>query len=209
MKSLGDFEQYNLSEKYTIYKTTYNRKYSKDDFLNRVKQNELLYHGKKSEYPNSLELHIECDEFKSVDTQSLNFLESKLSTPINTYVTSSWIYVQIPEFKIEWMHTHDWVESSNRTILKTQWTYVFYIQIPPNLKDDEGNLIFKTEDDILHSFTPKENDIIFFPGDLPHMPIPTLQAKSNRIVYTTNINYNFTHTRETNKRINFYDYVTN
>ena len=208
MKRLGDSEHYDLSEKYTIYKTTYNNEYSKYDFLNRIKQNELLYHGKKTEYPNSLETHVECREFESVDNQALTFLRKKLSQDISKYIRSSWIYVQVPDFKMEWMHTHEWVESSNRTTLKTQWTFVFYIQIPLNLKDGEGDLIFKTEDGALHSFTPKENDILFFPGDLPHMPTPTIGSESNRIVYTTNLNYDFSYLRETNKRIQFSEYIT-
>jgi hypothetical protein len=207
MKGLNNFEQYRLSEKYTIYKTTYNNRYSKKDFLKRIKQNEFLYHGKKFEYPNSLELRIECEEFRSIDELALNFLRTELSQEIDRFVKSSWIYVQVPDFNMEWMHTHEWVESSNRTKLKTQWTYVFYIQIPSDLKDGEGNLIFKTEDGELHVFTPRENDLLFFPGDLQHMPTLTASAKSDRISYTTNINYDFNYFRKTDKRINFHTHI--
>lgn len=207
MKRLDNSEQSKLSEKYTIYKTTYKGDYKKEDFLKRIKQNDSLYYDETFEYPNSIYVEIECDEFKSVDNQTLDFLREKISHPIDKYARCSWIYTQVPDFTMEWMHTHDWLESSNRTILKTQWTYVFYIQIPPNLKEGEGDLIFKTEDDVLHVFTPKENDIIIFPGDLPHMPIPTIGSEINRICYTTNINYDFNYTRETNKRIQFKDHI--
>ena len=105
------------------------------------------------------------------------------------------------------MHTHDWLESSNRIKLKTNWTYVYYIQIPTNLKEDQGDLVFKTEDKNLHKITPKENEIIFFPGDIPHMPIPTIGSDINRIVYTSNINYDFNYFRETNKRVHFYNHT--
>lgn len=203
MKKIDYSEQYKLSKKYTIYKTTYDNTFSKEDFLKRIDQNESLYYSETYKIQNSLDVHVECEEFESVDKQALNFLRTKLFLSIDKFIRSSWIYIQIPGFKMEWMHTHDWIDSSNRTNLKTQWTYVFYIQIPPNLKNGEGDLIFKTEDGELHTFTPKENDIIFFPGDLPHMPTPTLCAVSDRIVYTTNINYDFNSFRETNKRIKF------
>jgi hypothetical protein len=207
MKKINFSEQYKLSEKYTIYKTRYDNQFSKKEFLTRIYQNESLYQNETYRVQNSLDVHIGCDEFRSVDNQALDFLRKKLSCKIDRFIKSSWIYIQVPGFKMEWMHTHDWIESSNRTNLKTQWTYVFYIQIPSDLKDGEGDLIFKTEDEKLHSFTPKESDILFFPGDLQHMPTLTLGSESDRIVYTTNINYDFNSIRETNRRIVFKNHI--
>lgn len=209
MKNISSLEQYKLSEKYTVYRTNYIGPYTKQDFIHRVNQNESLFVGKSFDEHNSLQTYLECDEFNSLETFGINFLRNTLEIKIDRYVKSSWVYVQVPQFKMEWMHTHDWLESSNRIKVKTNWTFVYYIQIPTNLKDNQGDLIFKTEDKVTHSLTPKENEIIFFPGDLPHMPVPTLGADSNRIVYTTNINYDFNYVRETNKRVHFYNHVTN
>ena len=209
MKNINSLEQYKLSEKYTVYRTDYSGPYTKQDFINRVNQNESLFDGKSFDEHNSLQTYLECDEFNSIETFGVNFLRSALNLEIDRYVKSSWIYVQVPQFKMEWMHTHDWLESSNRIKVKTNWTFVYYIQIPTNLKDNQGDLIFKTEDKVTHSLTPKENEIIFFPGDLPHMPIPTIGADCNRIVYTANINYDFNYVRETNKRVHFYNHVRN
>ena len=103
MKKINFSEQYKLSEKYTIYKTTYDNTFSKDDFLKRINQNEALYYNETYKIQNSLDIHIECEEFKSVDKQALNFLRTKLSSTIDKFIKSSWIYVQIPSFKMEWI----------------------------------------------------------------------------------------------------------
>ena len=207
MKSTNILESYKLSDKYTVYRTKYSGEYTKGNFLNRVTETEALFAGKTFDNHNSLQTYLECDEFHSVDRYALNCLREITSQKIERHFRSSWLYVQVPEFKLEWMHTHDWLESSNRIKLKTNWTYVYYIQIPTNLKEDQGDLVFKTEDKNLHKITPKENEIIFFPGDIPHMPIPTIGSDINRIVYTSNINYDFNYFRETNKRVHFYNHT--
>jgi hypothetical protein len=62
--------------------------------------------------------------------------------------------------------------------------------MPNNLKDDEGNIVFMTEDKNIHKFIPKENDILLFSGKLQHMIIPMPNAEMDRIVYATNFNLN-------------------
>jgi hypothetical protein len=47
-----------------------------------------------------------------------------------------------------------------------------------------------TEDKKLHTFIPKENDIIIFPGTLYHMVTPIPNAEIDRIVYASNFNFN-------------------
>ena len=209
MKDISSLEQYKLSEKYTVYRTKYSGPYTKQNFIQRVNQNKFLYFENALDNYDSLPTYLQCDEFSSLEAFAVDFLKTKLGLQFYRYIKSSWVYFQTPEYRTEWMHTHEWVESSNRIKVKTNWTFVYYIQIPTNLKGNQGDLIFKTEDKVTHSLTPKENEIIFFPGDLPHMPIPTIGADCNRIVYTTNINYDFNYVRETNKRVHFYNHVRN
>lgn len=200
-------EQFKLSDKYSVYKIQYTGGYSKERFIERTNQNESLYFYKSYKTDNSLDIQLECDEFNSVDNQVLDFLKNELSCNIDRVAKSSWVYIQVPAFNMEWMHTHEHLESSNRTKLKTQWTYVFYIQIPSNLKKGEGDIIFKTEDGNLHTFVPKENDILIFSGELPHIAMPTQSASIDRMVYAANINLDFTCKTDGNKKIKFEDVV--
>lgn len=200
-------EQYSLSEKYTIYKTKYTGKFTKADFLKRSSQNEALYFYKSFKTENSLDIEIQCKEFHSVDNQVLDILTNNLNLKIERVAKSSWIYIQVPEFNMHWMHTHEYLESSNRTNLRTQWTYVFYIQIPEGMVEGDGNLIFETEDKKRHTFIPEELDILIFPGDLPHIAMPSQSGKIDRIVYAGNINYNFSERNKFNQRIKFEEYI--
>lgn len=199
-------EQFKLSEKYSVYKTLYTGVFSKQDFIIRAIQNEELYFYKSFKTENSLDINLICSEFSSIDTLVFSYLENNLNFNLDKVAKSSWIYIQTPEFDLEWMHTHEFLESTNRTKLRTQWTYVFYIQIPPNLKQGDGDIIFKTEDGKMHTFIPKEGEILIFPGDLPHIAKPSKSAKINRIVYAANINFNFNIKNKVNKRINFEEY---
>lgn len=101
------------------------------------------------------------------------------------------------------MHTHDYLESSNRTKLRTQWTFVYYIQVPENMKPGDGDIVFKTEDGNIHTFTPQENDILIFPGDLPHIAMPSQSAKEDRIVFAANFNFDTNYKNSGRERIKF------
>lgn len=200
-------EQYKLSDKYTIYKTKYTGEFTKEDFLLRSAQNEALYFYKSFKSENSLDIELQCKEFQSVDKQVIQILKKDLKLEIDRVAKSSWIYIQVPEFNMHWMHTHEYLESSNRTNLRTQWTYVFYIQIPPDLKKGDGDIIFETENRNRHTFVPQEMDIIIFPGDLPHIAMPSQSGKIDRVVYAANINYDFNVRNTEKERVRFEEYI--
>jgi hypothetical protein len=200
MKNLEQIERIDLSNRYTIFRTKYDGPYTKEKFLNRIQQNESLFFYEKERKIDSQTMYIDCNEFKSIDESIINSGAFNLPTPYKIAKTS-WVYNQDKEFTTSWMHTHEHLTSSNKTNLKTQWTYVFYIQIPTDMKQGEGDIVFKTEDDRLHHFTPKENDILIFPGDIPHLATPTPSSETKRIVYATNLTFDFDDMVSNNKRI--------
>lgn len=203
---MKNLEQFNLSKKYSVYRTFYTEEFCKENFLTRVKQNEDLYFYKSFKTENSLDINLSCKEFKSIDDYVISILKNNLNLNTERVAKSNWIYIQTPEFKLEWMHTHEFLESTNRTNLRTQWTYVFYVQIPVNLKQGDGNIIFKTEDGKMHTFVPKEKEILIFPGNLPHLATPSPSGKYDRVVYAGNINLDFKVKNNPNNRVKFEEY---
>ncbi len=195
-------EKIKLSDKYDIFKLRYDGYYSKNNFLERVYQNKSLFANQIEAQSNSLLIQFECDEFNSLNKFIINKISELFSIDTTYVAKSNWIYTQTKNFKMNWMHTHEYLHSSNQTNLKTQYTFVFYIQIPSDIKNDDGNIVFKTEDGILHSFTPNEFDIFIFTGDLPHMAVPTQNSNEDRIVYACNLCFDFSNVI-TNKRIQF------
>jgi len=180
---------YDLSKKYKLHKARYNGAYAKDDFKLRIDQNKKLYFYEEDRQSNSLLTFLECKEFFDIDNFVLDIFNKNFGIDTNVYSKSSWIYTQVQSFNMNWMHTHKYIFSSNKTSLKTQYTFVFYIQIPKDLEGGEGNIIFKTEDKKLFSYTPSENDVLIFSGDLEHMAVPNQSAIEDRLVYASNLSF--------------------
>jgi hypothetical protein len=182
-------QKYKLSNEYTIYKVKYDGDYPKESFIKRINQNKSIINKIKDKNVENIVL-IECAEFKSVNDFIVSILEIIENKKINSIAKSSWVYTQKSDFNMI-MHKHDYLlYTTEKTKLKTEWTCVFYIQIPKKITNGEGDITFMTEDKKLHTFTPKESDIIIFPGTLYHMVTPIPNAEIDRIVYASNFNFN-------------------
>jgi hypothetical protein len=84
------------------------------------------------------------------------------------------------------MHQHLLVHPPGSTLIKTDYTFTYYLQTPTDIKGDEGHIIFETEDKVRHKFLPQEGDIFIFPADIRHTAIPTPNSEIDRIVYAGN-----------------------
>ena len=178
-------EKFKLSDEYTVYRIKYNGEYSREDFIKRVTQNASLRNTKTYKSVEN-RVFISCKEFDSVDSHVIDVLGSLA----DRVAKLGWVYTQKKDFNMI-MHKHDYLYyTTEKTNLRTEWTCVFYIQIPKNLEKGEGDIIFMTEDKKLHTFVPEENDILIFPGTLYHMVTPIPNAEIDRVVYASNFNFN-------------------
>lgn len=186
---MDNIEKYKLSDQYTVYRVKYNCNHTKEDFIKRISQNKSLIDKKPIKNVEDRFL-IECSEFKLLNDYIVNVLENIENKKIKNVAKTSWVYTQKKDFNMI-MHKHDYLlYTTEKTKLKTEWTCVFYIQIPKKIKEGEGDIIFMTEDKKLHKFTPKENDIMIFSGTLNHMVTPIPNAEIDRVVYASNFNFN-------------------
>ena len=184
-------EKFKLSNQFAVYKVKYIGDYSKEDFINRIFKNRELVLKKTNKGIDEKNFIIECDEFKSVDKFTISTLEEIEQRKIEKVAKFSWIYTQIREETMVDMHKHDFLHYyTEKTKLKTDWTCVFYIQIPEGLREQDGNIVFMTEDKKLHNFIPEENDLLIFSGKLSHMITPIPNSEIDRIVYASNFNFN-------------------
>lgn len=189
MKNSNQIQQHKLSEKYTVYKIKYDGLYSKNDFLKRVEQNRLLYYKAEVKNNHSITLNINCKEFESIDKFFIKTLSNIFNKEFNKSSKFSWVYTQTNKFSAEWMHNHKNLHRFNKSFLSTEWVCVFYIQIPSDMRKGEGDLIFKTENDQLYTFTPEENQVVIFSGDIEHMTTPCQNSDVKRISYVSNFNF--------------------
>lgn len=189
IRSNSDFESLIISDKFSIYRTVYNGEFLKENFLKRVEENRSLDYKGNARENHSLELNIECPEFKSVDNFFLSSLERIHSQTSNRISKFSWVYTQTKDFTEQWMHDHKNLHRFNKSNLTTQWVCVFYVQVPSEMEEGEGNLLFRDENGIFSKFTPKERDVIIFSGDLQHMTTPNQHSDAKRISYVSNFNF--------------------
>ncbi len=186
---MNNIQKFELSKEHIVYKIKYDGTYDKNSFIKRIYDNRDVIYKKPFKHVEDKVL-IKCDEFKSIDDNVIKALELIENKKIKNVAKSSWVYTQKKDFNMI-MHNHIFLEMGvNKTKLKTEWTCVFYIQIPKNLKEGEGDIIFMTEDKKLHKFKPEENDIIIFSGTLNHMVTQIPNAEIDRIIYASNFNFN-------------------
>ena len=73
---------------------------------------------------------------------------------------------------------------------KSTLSWVYYLQIPENLKDDEGSIFFKDEYDNIKKIRPELGYVYSFPANLLHKPIKTTKSNVSRIVAVANVKFN-------------------
>jgi hypothetical protein len=179
-----------LSSTEEIYKIKYDGPYSKSDFLKRFEQNKKI---STIPYDNSIWIEFECDEFKSIDSLILDTIENQIAKEkFMYYAKHCWVYSQKKGFDMTYMHQHLILHSStNRSTIKSDYTFTFYVQQPSNLKDDEGKIVFQTKNKEIHKFLPEEMEIFIFPANMYHTAMPTSNHDELRVVYAGNVAYNF------------------
>lgn len=85
-------------------------------------------------------------------------------------------------------HSHT-VINSNRNSFLPDYTFVYYIQMPNNLVNDEGVLYLLGENNIEYTFLPKEGDLIVMKGNQLHGPNVSPNSNLDRYVLAGNIEF--------------------
>jgi hypothetical protein len=87
-------------------------------------------------------------------------------------------------------HTHTELSKITKTFFP-HYTFVYYIQMPDVMDDEDGVLYFKSTDDITYWIKPEEDDLIIMPGDMPHTPNNAPNSTLDRIVMVGNVGFEF------------------
>ena len=169
-----------LSEQYTIYKGRYNELYDIQDFLNLV---EINHKNTIHSNNNSVWIEIESPVFDSINNQVKKCIEDISGRKFINYAKHTWVYTQRKGFDMEWMHQHMQVHPPGRSLIKSDYTFTFYLQTTDGISGDEGCIVFEDENKKRHKFLPTVGDIFIFPGDIRHTAIPTPNSDKERIVY--------------------------
>lgn len=178
-----------------VYKGKLNlfKKFNQSEFIKKIEFLQHLYpefilkHTEKTpgkQYP----IYNSCDE--------LDFIFSKIRhLKIDDYKTTenciirSWVYMSDNKNTYAGFHDHLQLNLENsgiQLVYDTTFTFTYYLQMPDNLKNDDGYLYFKT-DNILKGFLPKEDEVWIFPPNLKHEAKNNPYSTKKRIVIASNV----------------------
>ena len=85
-------------------------------------------------------------------------------------------------------HDHVTINKSINSFLPI-FTYVYYIQMPDVLNDEDGVLYFKNNKDERFHILPKEDELIIMLGDVKHVPNDAPNSNLDRIVFAGNVGF--------------------
>jgi hypothetical protein len=203
-------DEIKLTDSVSVYKKKYNWEYPKSVFINRIdeirkfkshfqlKKNGVDIIDEKYFY-----FLFDCLEFQSINTFVLKCASEILQQPIKEWSIENWVYIvnndpkdlelnnkiSTGELPHKW-HTHPTVFVDFQPIV-TDFTFVFYVQMPNGLVGKEGNIGFKTSDNNETFILPEEGDIILFPGTLEHTPVGfTSNKDKDRLLIAGNLSLN-------------------
>lgn len=173
-----------LNQNVSIYIDTI-KNYNADLLKRELKKNfefsygdensDLLLSGKQSV------LAIDFGEINYVKNECISIIK-KITNNIgsNPFYNKNWIYINDNATKDVFFHEHS--QNKDISILKNEWVYTFYAQMPNNLTGDDGYLLFKTEDGLIHKILPIEGEVVLFPANLLHRPELSPNTTKERIV---------------------------
>ena len=126
-------------------------------------------------------LMFDSAEINNIKNQCIKHIQSIDNDFKVMYCGKNWIYINDSKTKEAFYHEH--IQNKTIPILKNEWIYTFYLQMPNNLNGDEGYLFFKTNDGVEHKILPIEGQVIIFPSHLLHKPELSPNTQQKRIVF--------------------------
>jgi len=117
-------------------------------------------------------------EITNVNNQVIDYFNKFIYKEETLYSFKNWIYLSSNENQYAGFHSHTHMD---RLKTKGEWTWTFYVQMPDNLNDDDGTIVFKI-DNKEYSILPKEGELLIFPADVLHMPDTNTSSIKDRMV---------------------------
>jgi hypothetical protein len=141
-------------------------------------------------------IHRAIDNVLKMSVQSCIELYKTKSPIFNNLIVNSWVnvvratnpkqYNFNPSLPDIGLHRHIDINKN----FHTTYTFVYYIQMPDNLKGNEGTLIIGGEKERYY-YLPKEDDLIIMTGELPHSPNISPNSSKDRIVIAGNVGIDY------------------
>jgi hypothetical protein len=183
-----------LKEAYSVIES---RPYIKTDGFGYKKEwNENL------DFLGEVKIESKLDEIMQIGINSCKKLYEEKNTKYNKINTDAWINVvksknpvqiqfQHEDLKgVDKFHTHTSINKDMKSFFP-HYTYVYYVQMPDIMNDEDGVLYFKGKNGKEYWIRPEEDDLIIMEGDMPHSPNSAPNSTIDRIVIAGNVGFDF------------------
>lgn len=154
-----------------------------------INYNDLNFLGK-------IDIQNKLDEVVQLGIDNCIEIYNDTQKPYNRIQTDGWVNVVRAKNPVQHnfmenmqkYHVHTEINKTSGTFTPT-YTYVYYVQMPNNLENEDGVLYFLDENEKEHYILPEEGDLIIMHGDLPHAPNHALKSTQDRIVFAGNVGF--------------------
>ena len=119
-----------------------------------------------------------------------NIVYNKINTDAWVNVVRSKNPVQENFYNNEKYHIHTEINKENKQFLP-HYTYVYYIQMPDIMNEDDGVLFILGKNKKEYWVRPEEDEIIIMESDMPHSPNSASNSTLDRIVMAGNVGFDF------------------
>lgn len=160
--------------------------------------------GVKKEWNNNLDfmgeidIKTQLDKVIQIGIDKCKEIYQERNSIYNKINTESWVNVIRAKNPVQdnfynenqKYHTHTDINKKMRS-LTPNYTYVYYIQMPDIMNNDDGVLYFKSKEDKEYWIRPEEDDLIIMEGDMPHSPNDAPNSNVDRIVLAGNVGFSY------------------
>ena len=190
-------EKVQLGKHITLYKVNYTPISSKESILKSVTN--LISLQPENDLSDAYTyLKNRFDEIDEIEKKGIEFcLEIEGSSSDINYQYDTWVNRVRAKDPVQrfgaiiFGHPYHNHTDINKTMLRhtPKYTYIYYIQMPNNLKGDEGKLILKDIDGNVYSILPKENEFLIHSSNIDHYPKEATSSSVDRLVIAGNVGF--------------------
>jgi hypothetical protein len=181
-----------------IYREKIKYPYQKEILIKKIHQNVSLFKYEPSHLHPGIQANIilKCKEIDFILNYGVKkcielFKKDKNIDEVD-YCLYSWIFISRNENTQSHYHNHTSFSPQVKKSVESNCTFTYYVQMPNNLKENDGKLFFVNQEDNTElTFLPEENEFVIFPADVYHRPETSINSTIDRIVIAGNVLFDF------------------
>jgi hypothetical protein len=174
--------------------------HSKDEILNKIEKNSTYANIKQLKEDGSYNVGIQspfiirCNELNEIENTANEI--AKEIYGYDSFINNTWSFMLESDYKFPlknedengW-HDHLKVFALNNKLYKSNVTFIYYLQLPNNLKNDDGMLSFRINNGKIIRIMPEEGEYVVFSSDVMHRAELSPNSTIPRIVIAGNIHF--------------------